>query len=302
MEDYFFLTAAVLVGLAIGSFLSVCIFRIPIGKGWDEEDLALHPGSLPDQGGPKLKRDQFIQSFSIPCRSVCPSCGHQLKWFHNIPFFSWLFLGGRCAFCRTPISMRYPLVEILSAVFAAASLIEFGLTPTALLIYVFCAALLVISFIDIDYYIIPNLISYPGTVLGLAAALVNQRFHIFAYPVCSDIYESLLGILAGAGFLWLVSEGYFRLRKREGLGLGDVKLLAMTGAFFGAEGAVFTIFVGSLFGAVIGISLILLSGRRFSHQLPFGPYLALGTAIYIFIGPEFLNIFGEALGGLFSWR
>ena len=282
---------ATLFGLATGSFLSVCIYRIPRSREDFPELLLPIDGSAPPEeslaDGPP---HQVIQIHNPP-RSFCPSCNQTLRWWHNIPLLSWLFLRGRCGFCRAPISVRYPLVEFLGGLTAYLSVTIFGVTPTAALIFIFCCALIVISFIDYDFYIIPNVISLPGTVLGVGIAVVNQYLHIFSYPVVPGLLDSVWGLLAGAGFLYLVSEGYMRLRKREGLGMGDVKLLAMTGVVFGAPGALFTIFIGSLLGAVIGILFVVCGGRRFSHPLPFGPSLALATYLYIFLG-------GDALGFL----
>jgi leader peptidase (prepilin peptidase)/N-methyltransferase len=146
--------------------------------------------------------------------------------------------------------------------------------------------LIVISFIDIDYYIIPDVISIPGTILGVIVALVNQFTNLLAWPFAADLVDSLLGLAFGGGVLFLIAEVYYRVRKREGLGLGDVKLLALTGAFFGLPGALYTMFIGSLLGSVLGLLLILLSGKRMTYQLPFGPYLALGTIVYIFASPS----------------
>lgn len=288
--------AIVVLGLIIGSFLSVCIYRIPHGRQVEQ----LNPGEdISESANPAESEEANAEAISIisPSRSFCPHCRNQLKWWHNLPLLSWLMLGGKCAFCRTPISMRYPLVELMSAMFAVMCLNWFGLSATAALIYLFCAALIVISFIDYDYYIIPNVISLPGTAIGLALALLNHFTGIFAAPITPTIWDALLGILVGAGFLLFISEGYLRLRKKEGLGMGDVKLLAMVGALFGVRGALYTIFVGSLLGSVLGVLLILLSGRKFSHQLPFGPYLALGTILYIFAGERPLIAFMTWLTG-----
>ncbi|MBX7138358.1 MAG: prepilin peptidase [Oligoflexia bacterium] len=275
---------AILFGLIIGSFLSVCIYRIPIGKKWDEDGVEQKPEEA-DTSEPKV-------TLLSPARSFCFACRKQLKWWHNIPVVSWMFLGGKCGFCGTKISVRYPAVELLSALFSALSYQMYGFTPTGVLVYLFCAALIVISFIDYDYYIIPNVISLPGTVLGLGVALLNTYTGWFQYPVVPKLSAALLGIVVGAGFLLLISEFYFRLRRKEGLGMGDVKLLAMTGAFFGPACALYTIFIGSLLGSVLGILLILVSGRKISQQLPFGPYLALGTICYLFVrGGPFAQLF-----------
>lgn len=270
-----------LLAAIIGSFLSVCIYRIPYGRekgppNFDDTD------EEPKQEEIGQENQKSEISISKPARSFCPHCNQQLLWWHNIPILSWIFLGGKCHFCKSKISFRYPLVELLSVFFAIASVVSFGLTATALVIYTFCAALIVISFIDIDYYIIPDVISLPGTVIGILLALANHFFHFFAWPLAPDFWTSLIGVAFGGGVLLLISELYYRVRKRIGLGLGDVKLLAMTGAFFGFEGAFATIFYGSLLGSIIGILMIVVFKRGASQHLPFGPYLALGTVIYIF--------------------
>jgi len=269
-----------LFGLIIGSFLSVCIYRIP-----------RHPSYLADleDEDPKPSDVQPIQ-FNFPTRSICPACRAELSWVHNLPVLSWLLLQGRCAFCRAPISVRYPTTELLAVIALLLSLHIHGLTPTGFLIAIFIWSLIVISFIDVDFFIIPNVITIPGTLIGVILGLVNGYTGYFQAPVASDILQSLYGIAAGGGFLLAVSEIYLRVRGREGLGLGDVKLLAMTGAFFGPECALFTIFVGSLIGTIGGVAAMIFSGHRFSQQLPFGPYLAAGTVIYLLGGPELVQI------------
>lgn len=274
--------------MIIGSFLSVCIFRIPYGR-------------YPEDWDPESDEVEFEQTetftITVPPRSMCPKCKQQLKCWHNIPLVSWFILRGKCAFCSTPISFRYPLVELLSALCAYLAYSNFGLTPTALVAYLFSAALIVISFIDYDYYIIPNVISLPGTVIGLLLVLINQFTSVFTRPIVSGIVPGLIGILSGAGFLLLISRLYYVARKKDGLGLGDVKLLAMTGALFGMKGAFYTIFIGSLMGSVGGVILALSMGRRMSKPLPFGPYLALANVHFIFFG--FRYPFFELPGGLF---
>jgi len=285
-------------GLIIGSFLTVCIYRIPLGR----EDLFIEESdpNAPEQVSSEDDIAKDIEpspyrpglTLSNPPRSFCPSCDHQLSWKDNIPLFSWLMLGGKCAYCKAGISVRYPFVELLTALAAVLSYTIFGLTATSALIFLFTCSLIVISFIDYDFYIIPNVISLPGTVLGLVVGLINQYTHVFFQPVASGIMDSVIGVLVGGGFLLIVSEGYLWLRKREGLGMGDVKLLAMTGAFFGYSASLFTIFIGSILGSVLGILLILCAGRKMTHQLPFGPYLAFGTALYLYGGP---NVVADAI-------
>ena len=291
----FVLTYVGIFGAIIGSFLTVCIFRIPFGRPKGPPTFEEMNG-LPEaeaEAGQEASTDQAeaeTETLSIgkPARSFCPNCKNKLLWWHNIPILSWVFLGGRCYFCKQKVSFRYPLVEVLSSVVAVASVYSFGLTPTALLVFAYCAALIVISFIDIEYYIIPDVMSFPGMALGLVVGAINHFFHIFSWPVPEDIWGSLIGIGFGGGVLLLISEFYLRVRKRVGLGLGDVKLLAMTGAFFGFQGAFCTMFFGSLIGSVIGISLMIFCRKGMTHHLPFGPYLALGTIIYIFSGPNLL--------------
>ncbi|WKZ57580.1 MAG: prepilin peptidase [Bdellovibrionota bacterium] len=284
---------SIIFGLVIGSFLSVCIYRIPLGRsiaiGPDEEE-EVEPGL---EALPSLPTQQFIDgkpvSILFPPRSFCPACRAQLPWFHNVPLFSWLLLRGRCGLCQAPISARYPIVELMSAFFCWLSFFHFGFTPTAFVIYGLCATLIVISFIDIDYFIIPNVITFPGIALGLATATANQFFSWFAYPCATGFVDGILGSLLGAGFLWLMAEGYFRIQGRVGMGLGDVKLLAFLGAFLGVWGSFYTIFIGSLVGSVVGIMMILVGGKKMSHHLPFGPYLAAGAILYMFSHTEWLR-------------
>lgn len=288
----FEIAVELIFGLIIGSFLSVCIYRIPIGR-FD----SYVEGNPPEDGESDLVEKKEQISIGYPARSFCPKCRNQLSWYHNIPLFSWLFLRGRCAFCKEKISARYPAVELLTALMSVASFQMYGLTPTGFLIFAFCAALIVISFIDYDYFIIPNVISYPGFILGIIVAGVNQWTGIFKAPVSANLMDAFWGVLAGAGFLLLVSEVYMRLRKKEGLGMGDVKLLAMTGAFFGPEGSLYTIFIGSFLGSVLGILLVLCVGRKMSQALPFGPYLALGTIAYLFAGNQIVLKVLEVFSG-----
>lgn len=242
-----------LFGLLVGSFLNVCIYRVPR----------------------KL-------SVVTPMRSYCPSCKRQLSSLENIPVISWLVLGAKCKTCKEPISGQYPLVEMLSALAAAGTYLNFGLTPTSVVVYALCATLIVITFIDFEFKIIPNVISYPGVTFGLLLGAVSQYTHMFELPVSQSAWDSLIGMYAGGGFFWIIGEIYFRMTKTVGLGGGDVKLMGMTGAILGWRSVAPTIFMGSLLGSFVGIALILIRGGNRRTEIPFGPWLSIGAILYIF--------------------
>lgn len=279
------------LGLIIGSFLSVCIYRVPLSR--------LDRWYSPDEGEEaqailaKLRKDMSI---STPARSFCPVCQHQLRWYENIPVFSWFFLRGKCASCQSPIAIRYPVLELLCAVFALLSVLRFGLTPTALLIFIVICVFIVVTFIDFDYYVIPDEISVRGSIIAVSIAVINHFWVIFSPPVVSDVINSIIGMLCGAGFLLFVYYAYYLIRRKEGLGLGDIKLLLFIGALFGPEGVIYTIFMGSLFGSVIGLLLILFCGRKLSSAIPFGPYLTIAATLYLYTGYDL----AYKLIGLFS--
>jgi len=240
------LLAAVL-GLFIGSFLNVCIHRIP--------------------------RDESIVFPS----SKCPKCGTKIKPWDNIPVLSYLLLLGRCRGCGEKISVRYPVVELLSGLLAVTMLYRFGLTPAAPIYYLWSCLLLVITFIDIDHQIIPDSLSIGGAVVGLAL--------VWWLPV--TYVDALIGLAVGGGLLIAVIYGYYFLTGKQGMGGGDVKLLAMIGVFTGWQGVLFTIFMGSLAGTLVGIPWALLQRKNMQAAIPFGPFLALGAFLYVLWG-EFI--------------
>jgi leader peptidase (prepilin peptidase) / N-methyltransferase len=249
--SYSFLLVLIFIfGLCIGSFLNVCIYRIPESK-----------------------------SIVFPS-SMCPGCGNPIKFYDNIPLLSFFILRAKCRNCKTLISMRYPLVELLSGFLALSIFIKFGLSIEAPIYFIFVSTLLVVTFIDIDHRIIPDLISLPGILLFFIAALT--------IPTIS-IVDSLIGILAGGGILFIIAELYFRITGNEGMGGGDVKLLAMIGALIGWQGVLFTIFVSSLIGTIIGIILMSVQGKNLKLAVPFGPFLSIGAVVYVFFGNEFIN-------------
>ena len=283
LSPFDLLIITTLLALFIGSFLNVCIYRVPIT--YDLFDEEFYPALKSIQKKFAEEKDKKL-STTFPARSFCPSCEHQLAWYHNIPVLSWLLLGGKCAFCKTAISVRYPLVELTSALAAVISVIFFGFTFSALVTYIIFAAFIVITCIDYDHFMIPDVISFPMMILGLFLITVNQFQPFLEAPFVPTAVDSLIGIAAGAGSLYSIATLYLWLRKREGLGLGDVKLLAVTGIFFGFQGAFFTIFVGSLLGSFFGIAMIAIGKKNAAQEIPFGPYLCVANALYILIASQ----------------
>lgn len=259
MEIYY-IVFFIALGLIIGSFLSVCVYRIP-------NEL----------------------SICKPARSFCPKCNMQLRWFHNIPLLSWIALRGKCANCQEKISFKYPLVELTTAIFAYLSYTHYGFTATALIIFIFCCSIIVSSYIDMDHMIIPNVITLPGTAIAIVLVAINAYTNIFAPPVVADFKMAFWGFMSGAGFLWIIGTLYLVLAKKDGLGMGDIKQLAYTGILFGPECALYTIFVGSMIGTVAVFARFLISRHSLKQHFPFGPYLSLGTATYLFFGDQIIN-------------
>jgi leader peptidase (prepilin peptidase)/N-methyltransferase len=237
------------VGAVIGSFLNVCIYRIPIGQS------IVSPGSR------------------------CPACQAPIHPLDNIPILSYLFLLGRCRRCRGPIHWRYPLVEALNGGGYLLVVWQFGLTWAALIYAAFYSALLVITFIDLDHQIIPDVITYPGIVIGLATG--------YFLPV--GLWGSLIGGLVGFGLFYLVAELSFRILKQEGMGGGDIKLIAMVGAFLGWQKVLLTIFLASFAGALVGLAFMLAKGWGRRTPIPFGPFLAFGALLALFWGASIVR-------------
>lgn len=245
-----------LTGAAVGSFLNVCISRIPEG----------------------------ISIVSPPSR--CPHCGHPVRFYDNIPLISYLLLGGKCRDCGEGISWRYPLVELLTAVFAWLLFRRYGMTPAYPVAFLFICVLIVVTFIDLDHQIIPHIL----TLGGIPAFAVLAVLFLGLTAV-----DAFLGIMIGAGSLYFVAVYYEALTGREGMGGGDVNLLAMLGAFLGWKSLLSILLVSSLLGAVVGAVLILGKGKDMRYAVPFGPFLCAAAVIYLF--------FGDSLSGLlFSCR
>jgi leader peptidase (prepilin peptidase)/N-methyltransferase len=260
------LAFAFTAGACIGSFLNVCIHRLPA------DESVVHP------------------------RSRCPRCATPLAWYDNLPLLSWLWLRARCRSCGEGISARYPAVEAATGVLAMLALLRFGATPHALVAFAFTAALLLITFIDIDHRFIPDEVDLPGIVIGLAVAF---------FPGAPSPIDALAGALLGGGILWAVAWGYERSTGIEGMGFGDVKLLAMIGAFLGWQAIPAVLVIASVAGSLVGIGAMVARGgsragrrvaRRFGigalpafaqraarrTEIPFGPFLALGAFLALY--------------------
>jgi leader peptidase (prepilin peptidase)/N-methyltransferase len=236
---------AFIFGACIGSFLNVCIYRIPAGLS------IVTPGSS------------------------CPHCKTKISFYDNIPILGYLLLFGKCRTCKTSIALRYPFVELLGGIAALACALSFGPTLHGLVSFTFIATLIVVTFIDLDHRIIPDTISLPGIPIFFLGAL--------AVPTITW-QASALGILAGGGVLFAVAWGYQLMTGREGMGGGDIKLLAMIGAMIGWQGILFTLFAASVIGTMIGVLTMLQSGKGMRLAIPFGPFLATGAIIYLFFG------------------
>jgi leader peptidase (prepilin peptidase)/N-methyltransferase len=243
------LPLAAVVGLCVGSFLNVCIYRLPRGE-----------------------------SLAWPA-SRCTHCGKPLAWFHNIPLVSWLALGGRCAYCRGRISPRYPVVEAITAL---TWVLIVWLTPPGWLLasrLLLGTILIVLFAIDLEHQILPNVITLPGIAAGFALSFVAPPGPL----------DSALGIALGGGVLYAIAAGYYLLRKEEGMGMGDVKMLAMIGAFLGWRAVLVTLVLSSFVGAVIGIALMTTQRGGLRYALPFGTFLSVGALVAMLMGERFMS-------------
>lgn len=248
MRDTTTLALASVLGLAVGSFLNVCIHRLPRG-----ESLA-HPASR------------------------CPRCGRALRWHDNIPVVSWLLLGGKCAQCHAPISLRYPLVEVVTAAIVVGIVMVTPPGPLLASRLVLACALIVLFAIDLEHHLLPNVITLPGIAIG-------WLFSLFGPP---GWQASLAGMLLGAGIPYGIAAAYYMVRREEGMGMGDVKMLAMIGAFLGWQAVLLTLVLASFAGAVVGMALMATSRGGPRYALPFGTFLAVGALVAMLAGDEII--------------
>ncbi|MFC1883131.1 prepilin peptidase [Thermodesulfobacteriota bacterium] len=238
---------AFLLGLAIGSFMNVCIYRLPLGKSiiWPP--------------------------------SYCPKCEKRIKFYDNIPVLSYVILHGKCRYCKVPVSWQYPLVELITGVLSLALFIRYGPTYQYFLYFLFASVLITISFIDFHHKIIPDVLSLPSILIGLGVSfgLIDIKWS-----------DSLIGIIAGGASLYIVGFVYEFLTGREGLGGGDVKLLAMIGAWMGWRALPLIVLMASLAGTLAALIFLIYTKKGFRTRIPFGPFLSLGAVVYLFFGNE----------------
>ena len=279
-------------GACIGSFLSVCIYRIP--------------------------RDESI----VRPRSHCPSCGKLIPWYCNIPVFSWLVLRGRCANCHARISPRYLILELMTALLFLMVFLQFvsyvvavgdmpppdpfavgpivlGLAPlpSFLLVPVYWLVLwglILGTFVDLEHYILPDRVTIGGMVAGVVCSVLVPELHLTTSRLLA-LSRSGIGLLVGFGILWLIAIIGEKAFKKEAMGFGDVKLMGAIGAFFGWEAVLFVLFASSLFGSLAGLALMALGKRDLQGRIPFGPFLALGTLVWMFWGNTIVTAYMRVL-------
>ena len=267
----FFSATAFVLGCMVGSFLNVCICRLPNGES------------------------------VVKPRSRCPKCGNAIAWYDNLPILSWLILSAKCRQCGEVISWQYPLVEALTGVSFLCVFLRFGPVLAAPIYMLLMAGLILITFVDLTDWTIPNEVTFPGIFAGIGCSVVGMVYPESGLLVTS-VFDALIACVAGGGILYLLDKLTLLLLKKRGMGFGDVKLLAMLGACLGWRSIPFIIMAASLLGSVVGLSLILAQrrmrtkddsgeGEMQGHYLPFGPYLAVAGVIFLFFGQAIINAY-----------
>ena len=244
-SDTLFSIFSFVLGLVLGSFANVCIYRLPTGKS------------------------------IVSPPSSCLHCGTRIRFYDNIPLLSYIFLKGRCRHCNTHISLQYPIVELIMGILSLALFTRYGTSYQYVLYLIFAGSLVVITFIDLHHQIIPDIISLPGIIIGFLASFLMPS------PTWLD---SAIGVVAGGGALLLIAVIFEKVTGKEGMGGGDIKLLAMIGAWMGWKALPFVVLISSLLGIIIGGGSLVVSGKGIRVKIPFGPFLAMGSLIYFFFG------------------
>lgn len=278
----FFLGTIFILGLLVGSFLNVVIFRLPVmmERDWKEQCCELLELDAPENNENK-------PNFSLVTpRSCCPCCNHQIKAIENIPIISYIFLKGKCSNCKKSISIRYPLIEFVSAITVTIVAFYFGVSLQTLFAICLTWALIALTMIDFDHQLLPDDITLPLLWLGI----IINLFNIF-----TDIESSILGAIFGYGILWLVYITFKMITGKEGMGHGDFKLLAVLGAWFGWQSLPLIIILSSVVGAAIGISLMIFKSHNRNTAIPFGPYLAIAGWISMLWGPYIMSAYLNAV-------
>jgi len=250
--DYLFV---IILGGLWGSFANVCIYRLPLDKS------------------------------VVSGRSYCPKCKKQITWKDNIPIISYFLLNGKCRKCKKPISSQYALVEFLSILFFTIIYFLYGITLTTLLLMILSLSFIIIFFIDLKHFIIPNEITFSMMALGFLKSFDPNLNSLFP-----NYINSLIGGLLGYGIIWSIIYFYKQVRKKEGMGLGDAKLFAVVGFWFGWLSIPFIIFLSSIIALLSVVPSLLKNSRTMSSQIPFGPYIITGTLIYLFFQNSFKSL------------
>ena len=247
------------IGAIVGSFLNVVIYRYP------RELSVVHP------------------------RSHCPNCGPLIRWYDNVPVVSYLMLGARCRHCRNPISVRYPLIELANGLFYLAVFLRTGPTVAFLLVAATVSMTVVLIFIDLEIQILPDVIDLPGVVIGLAIGWLTVSVGDHGLVLAASLTDSLIGAAVGGGLLLLVALSYKLIRGVDGMGLGDVKMMAMIGAVTGWQGVLAILLVSAVAGSLIGIGIAVVRRSDLKFALPFGVFLGLGFLTVLFFGSEYFS-------------
>ncbi|MDO9215400.1 MAG: A24 family peptidase [Methylococcales bacterium] len=280
MTTPLFSALAGIIGLLVGSFLNVVIYRLPVmlQRGWRKECIEYLQMEAEPEGEPF--------NLSLPL-SRCPKCQSPIKPYQNIPVISYVFLKGQCAHCKNPISIRYPLIEAFTATLSVLVAWHFGYTPQAGFALLLTWCLVALSFIDIDHQLLPDNITLPMLWLGLLLSL---------FGLYTDVNASVIGAIAGYMVLWLVYQAFKLATGKEGMGYGDFKLLALFGAWLGWQTLPMIILLSSLVGAVIGITMIIFAKQDHNKPIPFGPYLAAAGWIALLWGNDLNRLYLTSVG------
>ena len=265
--DWYYTGCVFLLGACLGSFMNVCIYRIPA-------ELSV-----------------------VKPRSRCPKCMTDLAWYDNIPILGWLMLRGKCRYCHVPISVRYPAIELFTAVLITWLWVRFSYDPVVVPYGLLTFGLILGSFVDIDEMWIPDRVTIGGMVAGPFLSFLLPSLHGVEGHV-QGLIQSLIGLAFGFGLLWSVSFFGKLMLKKDAMGFGDVKLMGALGAFLGFESIVFIVFLSSLLGSIIGVSLIAVGKKEWQSRLPFGPYIAMAAMIWILGGSSWWAAYANWMSGI----